>query len=41
VSVGIKAARVGTGTIKDAIKGADEALYISKRSNKNIVTTVL
>ncbi|MFA5006278.1 MAG: diguanylate cyclase [Candidatus Izemoplasmatales bacterium] len=41
VSIGVKGGRVGSGTLKEAIKGADEALYISKRSNKNIVTTVL
>lgn len=41
ISIGIKGGRVGGGTLKETIKGADEALYISKRSNKNIVTTVL
>ncbi|MDP3130862.1 MAG: diguanylate cyclase [Bacillota bacterium] len=41
VSVGVKGARVGSGSLKETIKGADEALYISKRSNKNVVTTVL
>jgi diguanylate cyclase (GGDEF)-like protein len=41
VSIGVKGGRVDTGTMKETIKGADEALYLSKRSNKNIVTTVL
>ncbi len=42
ISIGVKAAKIGSGlTIKDMIKGADEALYISKNSGKNIVTTVL
>jgi len=41
VSIGIKGARVDAGSVKEAIKGADEALYISKRSTKNVVTTVL
>ncbi len=41
VSIGVKGAKVGSGSLKETIKGADEALYISKRSNKNVVTTVL
>ncbi|MFH0993517.1 MAG: diguanylate cyclase, partial [bacterium] len=42
ISIGVKAAKTDAGlTIKDMIKGADEALYISKNSGKNVVTTVL